>query len=47
MMAVFEGAARKRVGIRLEGGTPAHDGTAITDKTGRRIGVVTSDGSGP
>lgn len=42
-----EGVKRKRVGIKPEGRAPARDGTAITDMSGRKIGVVTSGGFGP
>jgi len=42
-----EGVTRKRVGLKPEGRAPARDGSAITDSTGRRIGVVTSGGFGP
>jgi aminomethyltransferase len=39
---LFEGPARKRVGIRLEGKAPARAGNRIRDRTGADIGVVTS-----
>jgi aminomethyltransferase len=42
-----EGTARKRVGIRPEGRTPAREDTAIVDPQGNRIGRVTSGGFGP
>ena len=42
-----EGPARRRVGIRPAGKTPAREGTEIRDMEGRPIGVVTSGGFGP
>ena len=42
-----DGAARKRVGLLPEGRAPAREGTQITDREGRVIGVVTSGGFGP
>jgi glycine cleavage system T protein (aminomethyltransferase) len=39
---LFEGPARKRVGIRLEGKAPARAGSRIRDVRGGDIGVVTS-----
>jgi aminomethyltransferase len=39
--------SRKRVGILVEGKSPARDGTEILDESGRKIGVVTSGGFGP
>jgi aminomethyltransferase len=42
-----DGPARRLVGIRPEGRTPAREGTAIQDAAGRRIGIVTSGGFGP
>ena len=47
MDRVFNGVARKRVGIRPEGRAPAREGTEIADKTGRVVGRVTSGGFGP
>ena len=44
---LFEGAARKRVGIRLEGKAPARAGSRIQDERGADIGAVTSGGFGP
>jgi aminomethyltransferase len=44
---LFEGPARKRVGIRLEGKAPARAGSRIEDETGVRTGVVTSGGYAP
>jgi aminomethyltransferase len=44
---LFEGPARKRVGIRLEGKAPARAGSRIHDRTGADIGVVTSGGYAP
>jgi aminomethyltransferase len=42
-----EGPARKLVGIRPEGRTPARENTEIQDSGGRPIGFVTSGGFGP
>ena len=42
-----DGPERKRVGIKPEGRAPARDGTVITNKEGRQIGVITSGGFGP
>ncbi len=47
MDRIFNGAARKRVGIRPDGRAPAREGTEIADKSGRKIGVITSGGFGP
>jgi aminomethyltransferase len=47
MNRVFNGAARRRIGIRPEGKAPAREGTEIADKTGRTIGRVSSGGFGP
>ena len=47
MDAVFNGTAKKRVGIRPEGKAPARDGSEIADKSGRIIGKITSGGFGP
>jgi aminomethyltransferase len=47
MAAIFNGPARKRVGIRPDGRAPAREGTEIADKTGRVIGRITSGGFGP
>jgi aminomethyltransferase len=47
MDRIFNGTTRKRVGIRPEGKAPAREGTEITDKSGRKIGHVTSGGFGP
>ncbi|MBU6299359.1 MAG: glycine cleavage system aminomethyltransferase GcvT, partial [Alphaproteobacteria bacterium] len=44
---IFNGTARKRVGIRPEGRAPARDGTEIADKSGRIVGRITSGGFGP
>ena len=44
---LFEGPARKRVGIRLEGKAPARAGSRIQDERGADIGVVTSGGYAP
>jgi aminomethyltransferase len=45
--ALFNGTARKRVGIRPDGKAPAREGTEVADKTGRIIGKITSGGFGP
>ena len=42
-----EGPARKLVGIRPDGRTPARENTEIQDTGGRPIGFVTSGGFGP
>lgn len=42
-----EGPARRRVGLQLDGKIPARAGSAITDRWGKEIGVVTSGGYGP
>jgi aminomethyltransferase len=47
MDRVFNGTARKRIGIRPDGRAPAREGTEIADKSGRIIGKVTSGGFGP
>jgi aminomethyltransferase len=47
MDAIFNGAAKKRVGIRPDGKAPAREGSEIADKTGRVIGRITSGGFGP
>lgn len=47
MSRLFEGAPLKRVGIRPDGKAPAREGTAISDKSGRILGHVTSGGFGP
>jgi aminomethyltransferase len=47
MNRVFNGAARRRIGIRPEGRAPTREGTEIADKSGRIIGRVTSGGFGP
>jgi aminomethyltransferase len=47
MDRLFSGASRKRVGMRPEGKAPAREGSEITDKSGRKIGHVTSGGFGP
>ncbi|MEZ5839290.1 MAG: glycine cleavage system aminomethyltransferase GcvT [Hyphomicrobiales bacterium] len=41
------GTSRLRVGIKPEGRAPARDGTEIHDKSGRRVGIITSGGFGP
>lgn len=47
MAQLFEGAPRKRVGIRPEGRAPARENTSVLDEEGRRIGRVTSGTFGP
>jgi aminomethyltransferase len=44
---LFEGPARKRVGMQLEGKAPARAGSRIHDGNGSDIGVVTSGGYAP
>jgi aminomethyltransferase len=47
MNQLFDGTARKRIGIRPDGKAPAREGTEIADKSGNIIGVITSGGFGP
>jgi aminomethyltransferase len=47
MGQVFDGAAKKRVGILPIGKAPAREHTPIADKSGRVIGEITSGGFGP
>ncbi|HXL98569.1 MAG TPA: glycine cleavage system aminomethyltransferase GcvT [Rhizomicrobium sp.] len=47
MERVFNGTARKRVGILPDGRAPAREGCEIADKSGRVIGQITSGGFGP
>jgi aminomethyltransferase len=47
MDAVFNGTARKRVGILPIGRAPAREGAEIADKSGKIIGKITSGGFGP
>jgi aminomethyltransferase len=47
MDRLFNGTARKRVGIRPDGRAPAREGTQIADKTGRIVGRITSGGFSP
>lgn len=47
MTQLFDGAARKRVGILPNGRAPAREGTEIRSESGETIGVVTSGGFGP
>ena len=47
MERVFNGAPRKRVGIRPDGRAPAREGTEIASKGGRIVGRITSGGFGP
>ena len=46
-VALAEGPARQRVGLRPDGRAPAREGTEILSVGGARIGVVTSGGFGP
>jgi aminomethyltransferase len=47
MDRIFNGTARKRVGILPDGKAPAREGAEIADKSGRVIGRITSGGFGP
>ena len=47
MDAVFNGTARKRVGILPQGRAPAREGAEIAVKQGRVVGRITSGGFGP
>jgi aminomethyltransferase len=47
MEQLFEGAPRRRVGIRPEGRAPVREGAAIFDTDGAEIGRVTSGTFGP
>jgi aminomethyltransferase len=47
MDGVFNGVAKKRVGILPVGKAPAREHTQIADKAGRIIGEITSGGFGP
>jgi aminomethyltransferase len=47
MDRIFNGTAKKRIGIRPDGRAPAREGTEIADKQGRIIGKITSGGFGP
>jgi aminomethyltransferase len=47
MDRVLNGTSRKRVGIRPDGKAPAREGAEIADKSGRKIGHITSGGFGP
>ncbi len=47
MDRVFNGTAKRRVGILPVGKAPAREGTDIVDKSGRVIGRITSGGFGP
>jgi aminomethyltransferase len=42
-----EGAARRRIGLKIEGRAPAREGAEIVDAGGAMIGRVTSGGFGP
>ncbi len=45
--AIAAGAARKRVGLKLEGRQPLRAGTPLSDADGNAAGTVTSGGFGP
>ena len=47
MDRLFNGAPRKRIGIRPDGKAPARDGTDILSRDGRTIGRITSGGFSP
>jgi len=47
MDRLFNGTARKRVGLRPDGRAPAREGTEVADKSGKVIGRITSGGFGP
>jgi glycine cleavage system T protein (aminomethyltransferase) len=47
MDQVFNGVAKKRVGILPVGKAPAREHTPVADKSGRIIGEITSGGFGP
>ncbi|MFQ5973565.1 MAG: glycine cleavage system aminomethyltransferase GcvT [Alphaproteobacteria bacterium] len=42
-----EGAARRRVGLRPEGGVPVREGATLSTPDGNEVGMVTSGGFGP
>ncbi len=42
-----EGAARKRVGLKIEGRAPVREGAELVNADGIQVGVVTSGGFGP
>ena len=44
---LYNGPARRRVGIRLDGRAPAREGAEITCPNGEKIGIVTSGGFSP
>jgi aminomethyltransferase len=44
---IAQGAARKRVGLALEGKAPAREGAEIADASGKIVGRVTSGGFAP
>jgi aminomethyltransferase len=47
MSQVFNGPAKKRIGILPLGKAPAREHTPVADKSGRVIGEITSGGFGP
>jgi aminomethyltransferase len=47
MDQLFNGAKRRRVGLRPEGRAPAREGSEIVDAAGNVVGRVTSGGFGP
>ena len=44
---ITEGAARKRVGLQIDGRAPVREGAELVDENGKQVGVVTSGGFGP
>ena len=44
---IADGPARRRIGLRPEGRSPAREGSRILDRLGLPVGVVTSGGFGP
>jgi aminomethyltransferase len=44
---IRDGPARRRVGLRPEGRSPAREGSPVLDRLGLPVGVVTSGGFGP
>jgi aminomethyltransferase len=44
---IAEGAARKRVGLQIDGRAPVREGAELVDENGKQVGMVTSGGFGP
>ena len=44
---IAEGAARKRVGLQIDGRAPVREGAELVDENGKQVGIVTSGGFGP